>query len=509
MRPASRLLSFLLVLILLGSSLVTVSAHSDADVETDGNYGVTLGITRTDTKTAIQLGTILTFTVVVVRVGPHSITDASLSSVTPGGYAATTLDLAGRDGLAKDVKYRVSTGDLPSGTTARIVPIRFKLTFTPGHINGDAAHTSPVTVVSNEELVPVTRAVEADDDEKSEVELFLTMNPPNVVEKGKKVTFTMRVRTGKYGLRSSRLLYIRKQLYDADGEKIGGSTRAVTFSIRPYKSRSLSDDFTKTYTLKQADEDSARIEFTYEFKIEYGHLRFDDGSPPELESDFEEVFEDKWVLVGAAAPTPTPTPAPSPTPASRVVGTSVAATVSDLGDYIHVNRRDGGQDFVLTPGYLAPNGGRSFNRLGYVRDDDPSRGGQTYAVVRRESDNQVVRMWISPESPERHEVPWNTVTRPPYTVPVGVLSAILLDETRPVENQLARRFDANTDGRIYVFRNGAWHWVPDIPTFEAEGFFWCDVTAADSGFFRRANIGAPLPASGTAADPNYPPCHSK
>ena len=30
--------------------------------------------------------------------------------------------------------------------------------------------------------------------------------------------------------------------------------------------------------------------------IEDTHLRFDDGSPPELKSDFEEVFEDEWVL---------------------------------------------------------------------------------------------------------------------------------------------------------------------------------------------------------------------
>ena len=506
MRPLSRLLSVLLALILLGASLLTVSAHTTP--EDDDDYGVTLGITRTDSKTAIRLGTILSFNVVVVRAGEHNVLNALLSSVTPGGYAAQSIDLDGKDGIAKDVKYRVSTGDLPTGTTARIVPIRFKLTFTPEH-SDNSTHNS-VTIVSNEELVPVTRNVESDDDEVSEFELFLDMEPPDEIEKGEKVTFTARVRTGKYGLRSSRVLYIRKQLYDADGEKIGGSTRAVTFTIRPYKSRSLSEDFTRSYTLKQTDEDAATIEFTYEFTIEDVHLRYDDGSPPDLESDFEEVFEDRWVLGAAATPTATPTPTIRPTPAPRVIERTSAVTILEMSRYaIRLDRRDGGVDFTLNLGWLLPNGNRNFTRTGYIRDNDIYRGGQTYAVVRREADHEVVRIWISPESPERYDVPWAVVNHPPFTVPVRVLSAIKLDETRPVENQLVRRFDAGGDGRIYVYRDGAWRHIPDIPTFQSEGFFWCDVTAADVGFFGRAFIGAPLPASGGPDDPNYPPCHSK
>ena len=293
MRPVSRLLSVFLALILLGSSLATVSAHPDADVEDDENYGVTLGITRTDSKTLVRLDTKLTFNVVVVRTGQHEILNAQLASVTPGGYAPQTIDLTGS--ISKDVTYVVSAGDLPSGTSARLVPIRFKLTFTPQDGDGSNNH-GQVTIVSNEELVQVSRSVQSDSDETSEIELFIDMEPPDELEKGEKVTFTARVRTGKYGLRSSRLLYIRKQLYDEDGEKLGGSTRAVTFTIRPYKSRSLSEDFTRSYTLKQADEDAATIEFTYEFTIEDTHVRFDDGSPPDLDSDFEEVYEDKWVL---------------------------------------------------------------------------------------------------------------------------------------------------------------------------------------------------------------------
>ena len=165
---------------------------------------------------------------------------------------------------------------------------------------------------------------------------------------------------------------------------------------------------------------------------------------------------------------------------------------------------------TLTLGWIAANGDREYHPNGFIRQAvGDGSGGQTYAVVRREFGNRgVVRIWVSPESPQRDRIHWPTVNTL-YTVPVDVLREIPLDSMHPAENQLVRRFDPGGDGRIYVFRNGAWRWIPDIPTFEAEGFFWCDVTAADSGFFRRATIGTALAASGTATDPNYPNCHNK
>ncbi len=495
MRPVSRLLSVLLALVLLGASLLTVSAHDDSDIEDDDNYGVTLGITRTDNKTSVRLGTMLSFNVVIVRAGEHNILSATLSSVTPGGYAAKVLDLDGKDGIAMDVKYRVSTGDLPTGTTARIVPIRFKLTFTPEH--SDNSTHNAVTVVSNEELVPVTRTVESDGDETSEVEIFVDMEPPNELVKGKKVEFTFRIRTGKYGLRSSRILYVRKQLYDEDGDKLGGSTRAVTFTIRPYKSRSLSDDFTKSYTLKQTDEDAATIEFTYEFTIEDVHLRHDDGSPPDLESDFEEVYEDRWVL-GAAAATPTPGPSVSPTPQPvTLVGRTSEARVTRVSNnriHFDVTR---GQDFSMFIGFIAADGTRGYHRSGYIRDEGL---GQTYAVVNRESDNRVVRIWIAPDSEARYQVPWQDVLDF-WTFPQSVVNAIPLDEMFPADNQLV-----DVGGNFYVYTSGAWRHIPDIPTFQARGYFWCDITSADANFLSRVRVGRALQPSGTAEIPNYPNC---
>jgi hypothetical protein len=356
--------------------------------------------------------------------------------------------------------------------------------------------------------VTVTRTAEEASDDKSEIALSITMEPPRRIAKGEKVTFTMTMSTGKYALRSSRSLRIHKQLYDADGDKIGGQVTAKSFLVRPLRTESTGLESTQTYTLTQSDVDAATIEFSYRLVIEDTHLRFDDGSPPELKSDFEEVFEDEWVL-GAAA-TPTPTPAATPTPGPVLIGSTNAATITDRGSQVHIDRRGLGRDLTLTLGWIAANGDREYHPNGFIRQAvGDGSGGQTYAVVRREFGNRgVVRIWVSPESPQRDRIHWPTVNTL-YTVPVDVLREIPLDSMHPAENQLVRRFDPGGDGRIYVFRNGAWRWIPDIPTFEAEGFFWCDVTAADSGFFRRATIGSDLPASGTAATPNYPNCHSK
>ncbi|MCY4438063.1 MAG: hypothetical protein OXE05_12115 [Chloroflexi bacterium] len=513
MRPVSRLLSVLLALILLGASLLTVSAHSTP--EDDDDYGVSLSITRTDDKTTMRVGTVLTFNVILEVTGEHEIPcPVTLTSVTAGGIINKQLCATGSidrntPAINEEVKYTVRSGDL-GPAERRIAPIQFRISFAPTH-SGDNPHSS-VTIRSNREFVTVTRTAEDDSDDSSEIALTVTMEPPRRIAKGEKVTFRMTMTTGKYALRSTRNLRIRKQLYDENGDKIGGQVTAKSFFVRPLRTESTGLESTQTYTLTQKDVDAATIEFSYEFEIEDSHLRYDDGSPPDLDSDFEEVFENTWVLGEAATPTATSTPTIRPTPAPRVIGRTSAVTVTELSRYlIRLDRRDGGADFNLNLGWLLPNGTRHFTRTGYIRDNDIYRGGQTYAVVRRESDHEVVRIWISPESPERYDVPWAVVNHPPFTVPVRILSAIKLDESRPVENQLVRRFDAGGDGRIHVYRDGAWRWIPDIPTFQSEGFFWCDVTAADADFFSRARalIGTPLPASGGVADPNYPSCHSK
>ena len=141
--------------------------------------------------------------------------------------------------------------------------------------------------------------------------------------------------------------------------------------------------------------------------------------------------------------------------------------------------------------------------VGYVRDDSL---GQTYAVLRRESDGEIVRRWIAPDSPLALIVPWEEVNSK-YTFPVLVIVTIPLDEKRPHPNQLVRRFDGGDD-RILSYDADLLQWrhVPDAATFQVLEFYWCDVTAADVGFFDRIHIGIPHPPTTVPARDDYPSC---
>ena len=141
--------------------------------------------------------------------------------------------------------------------------------------------------------------------------------------------------------------------------------------------------------------------------------------------------------------------------------------------------------------------------VGYVRDDSL---GQTYAVLRREFDGKIVRRWVAPDSPLALIVPWDIVNSQ-YTFPVSVIVTIPLDERWPHPNQLARRFDGG-DVRILSYDASLLQWrhVPDLATFQSLGFYWCDVTAADAGFFERINLGTPYPATSEPARSDYPSC---
>ena len=62
---------------------------------------------------------------------------------------------------------------------------------------------------------------------------------------------------------------------------------------------------------------------------------------------------------------------------------------------------------------------------GYIRDNDL---GQTYAVVTRESDGAVVRVWISSMSPHVGDIDWAATSWHFYNHPVDVVNAIPLDQ---------------------------------------------------------------------------------
>ena len=141
--------------------------------------------------------------------------------------------------------------------------------------------------------------------------------------------------------------------------------------------------------------------------------------------------------------------------------------------------------------------------VGYVRDGDL---GQTYVVVRRSGDGQVVRRWIAPDSPLGFAVPWSVVDTL-HTFPVEKILGIPLDDRMPWPNQLVRRFDGGDDRILaYDAELGQWRHVPDIATFQARGYYWCNVTAADAGFFDRITLGPPYPASSVLPRADYPVC---
>ena len=132
--------------------------------------------------------------------------------------------------------------------------------------------------------------------------------------------------------------------------------------------------------------------------------------------------------------------------------------------------------------------------VGFVRD---ASSDQTYAVVRRELDGAIVRYWVAPGSALALVVPWDEV-KSDFTYPVEVIVTIPLDDKYPQPDQIARRFDGG-DERIFSYDYGMdfWREVPDTATFQVLGFYWCNVTAADSGFWERVFIGVAHPPTST------------
>ena len=179
---------------------------------------------------------------------------------------------------------------------------------------------------------------------------------------------------------------------------------------------------------------------------------------------------------------------PAAPAAAGVIGSSGSATATEVNGQVMITRHDGGASLVVNVG-------------GFIRDESL---GQTYQVVRR-MDGMIVRQWVSPNSPLVYQIPW-AVVNSQFSVPVGVIGAIPLDDQSGAAGQLVRRFDGGDD-RIFSYDGmGGWRHVPDIPTFQALGLYWCDVTAADAGFFDRITIGSPHAATDMPARSDYPSC---
>ena len=214
---------------------------------------------------------------------------------------------------------------------------------------------------------------------------------------------------------------------------------------------------------------------------------------------------------GGSTSTPS-TLAPAPAPPSQPLfsASTGAATVTEREDApgqssLVFQRNDRpAASFSVQIGWISRDG-TNVIAIGFVRDADL---GQTYAIVRRESDGRIVRLWVAPDSPLVYAVPWAEVNSR-YTVPLAVLAAVPLDDQYPQPNQLVRRFDGG-DGRIVAYDAGLGQWrhVPDLATFQALNFYWCDVTAADGAFFARITLGPPYSTSSTPARSDYPNCRT-
>ena len=175
-----------------------------------------------------------------------------------------------------------------------------------------------------------------------------------------------------------------------------------------------------------------------------------------------------------------------------------------VGDRIRLEPHEGRAGAEVALGWMSADG-TEIVAAGFVRDATLKH---TYIVVRREDDGQVVRRWVSPDSALMYVVPGELMNGQ-YTFSVEVIAALPLDDRFPPPNMLTRRFDGGDDRILaYDVWLRRWRHVPDVATFQALGFYWCDVTAADAGFFERITIGPPYPASDVPARSNYPNCRT-
>ena len=233
--------------------------------------------------------------------------------------------------------------------------------------------------------------------------------------------------------------------------------------------------------------------------------RADPPDPPDPPSPPSSSTSSSSSSSGSSSPSPpAPAPPPAPTPQPTVVGATPSATATEVPDNrLHLQRHDDPDASLQLPIGAISADCATVVMAGVIRDQTL---GQTYVVVRRESDGQIVRRWVSPVSPLVYQIPWPIVNSQ-YTVPVGVVAAIPLDDQCPQPNLLARRFDGGDD-RIFGYDANLQRWrhVPDIPTFQALGFYWCNVTVADAAFFARITPGPAHPPSEIPTRADYPNC---
>lgn len=557
MRPLSRLLSVFIALILMGLSFLTASAH-----EATGNVGkniIRVTVERTDDKEMVYPGEELEFTVIVELLLDHTIGGSAAddggilygpdydSADTAANRDKEDVDLSSTVSYIafEEVKYKVRSVDL-GAAQSRTATLTWTFTFDAdtGLTNAHATQTATGSVDVDVMKRPAAEGGVA----QLELDFGASTAPTgDDIARGAEVTFKLTAKTGDYKI-AAKSLVIKKQLYDADDTKVGNLVSVASIAIPELDSNSESaslESGPKTYKLLQSEvdeiEDGGRLEFSYSHTITENEVykagtdisavtdqtgTEDDpiplaGDRIDLNSDDDHGTYganaagntyDSVKLEGTIITVEMDAPEPEATPDPNIIGSNEAATVTlgADGNTIEVMPADGTPAFTLFVGRLYTDGSASYRSNGYIRQADAGDGrgfGQTYGIVKRDHDGEIVRKWISSTDSvvTSGSVPWDVIEMN-YTYPRDVISAIPLDDMYPAPDQLVRNDDNH---KIYVYRAGAWRHVPDLATFKDQGFYWCDVTSADATFFERFTEGGALVPSGTPDIPNYPTCHNE
>ncbi len=500
MRTFYRLLSVFTALILSATGFLVASAH-EGDV-------ARITIHRVDSEDPVHPGDWLKFLVIVERLqhdigiptavgsvyfydadgdGELGVNDSQSAS---NKLLESALTADNPVAQLQEFEYRVHESEL-GDAQQRTIPVQFMLLIPATSLTDDGTQTDGhhgadvVRITSNIVDVVVTKDP-GPDDGYSLVTVNVAMDRPDEIAAGEKVKFTVSWETGKFAVIAKPLI-IRKQLKDEDGNDVGGAVPVSVFTLAALQSNSVSAEQSNEYTLVQDDIDAASVEFSYAVVIAATDLGYSIRAKP-LPDD--ESQKGTFTL----AP---PAPEPEAMQDTSVGMTESATVTKGEGNLIDIERHDGGADFSLGVGILTADGMLEPHMNGYIRDNDL---GQTYAVVNRESDDMIVRVWISSSSPHVGSIDWTSVLDF-YNVPSDVLNAIPLDYMHPAPNQLVKAGDP-----IYVYTGGAWRHIPDIPTFQSRGYYWCDVTTASEGWAANVMLGQALPSSGGTPDPDYPNC---
>ena len=271
-----------------------------------------------------------------------------------------------------------------------------------------------------------------------------------------------------------------------DEDKDGDSVPVNFLTIPALQTHSTSAAQKVSYVLLPEDIAAQRVEFSVSVVIDKA-----DVSPAAGTKDTLNATHTFMAVV--------PEPEPEATPDTTVGMTDSATVTKGEGDLITITRHDGGVDLSVGVGVLTSDGMVIPHVNGYIRDNDL---GQTYAVVTRD-DGMIVRSWISSSSPLVGDIVWSTVLDF-YNVPKDVVNAIPLDHTAS---------GSPTSWLTQVAR-GTCTWVahggisPNIATFQAYGFFYCDLTTAKAGWIEDNGImlGQALPMTSQPEQVPYPSC---